>query len=532
MTIKNKILILFVLLAGFFISCQNEQDEHYNRSGELPDKTLYELMKQDESLSKFTKLIEVAGYDTLLSSSQTLTVWAPVDDALSDVNMTTITKDQARLIVGNHIARFSNSTAIPSGKLIRMANYKIYAYSTGGAAFGGATLLQHDIQAKNGILHTIQSRIPYHYNLYEYAKGMPNTTKLAAFLASFEEERFNEALSIPIDVDDSGRTVYDTVTTFYNRLFDDPDFGLGTINLEDSIFTMLVPTDQAWDAAYNKIYPYFKVYNKNPKIVDSLQRVQTSLAIVNDLIYRGLVNNPSALDTIVSTGESVIRDPAGLFSGATKVSASNGLIYETNDLRYNNTETWDKFIRVEGENTFGRTINVTTTALFTRSVGSASVVPVSNSHYIEIQPTNTTAQPMVTFEIPDVLSGKYDVYVEFIPALIEGNAKDSTKLKFNLSYMNANGATTERPIIANDFVTSGTKKIKMKVLSNFEFPVSNYYDRLWMIDYYEGKNDISSYKFTTKFTIQTNVTQAELNINKFSRKFRVDRIIFESIRKN
>jgi hypothetical protein len=524
---KNKFITFVLLLIGtlLFYSCQDELSNHYGRSGSLSNQSLYDLIKKNEDLSKFSKLVEIAGYDTLLKSTQTFTVWVPVNEGLTDIDVNTITQAQARMIVNNHIARFNNSTSITPGKLIRMKNYKMYSFSSGDSIFGGSKLISHDILARNGVLHTIKTQIPYHDNLYEYIVSTSNTSKMSAFISSFQENRFDQSLSTPIDIDKNGRTVYDSVTTSYNRLFNN---NLGYINTEDSTYTMLIPSDKAWNAAYARISPYFNAYNANKVYADSVKNVQTSLAILNDLIYRGTIDNPSSLDSVVSTSGSVIHNPAGLFNGTVKQIASNGLIYQADNLNYNNIETWNKFIYLEGETTEGRVAGPNT-GINTRTVTNNNVVSVSNFSYIEVVPNTTTAQPAVTFDIPNVLSGKYNIYVEFIPASIDGAPGDSTRVLFDLTYLTATGSTTDQLVKLNTFVTSGTQKIKMKAYDGFVFPVSNYYDRIWFIDYKAGLHSYDEHVVTTKLMIKTNVSTTELNNNIFTRKFRIDRIIFESV---
>ena len=527
---NRNILILCVFLMGmFFYSCEDEHNNHFDRSETLPgsDENLLALIKKDANLSSFARLIEIAGYEKILSSSQTLTVWAPTNEALQSVDLNTTDTVGVRRIVGNHIARFSNSTATSAEKPVRMTNLKIYSFNGDKTRFGDAPLVSANTLAHNGVLHTVSSQIPYHYNLHEYIQTFSSTSKLAAFIRSFEENIFIEELSIPIGIDEQGRTVYDTVTAPYNRLFDDPLFGLGYINTEDSIYSMIIPNDLAWDNTYAQLSPFFKTYNQDRNVADSIQDVQTSLAILNDLVYRGNIN--ISADTLISTSGSVIRNPAQLFAGTVKEQASNGFIYNAIDrVNYNAAETWNKDVEVEGEDISLRTLGANTDVL-TRTVGANPLVPVSESRYLEVKGRTPTAQPAVTFDIPNVLAGKYDVYVEFIPGIIDNAPNDSTKLLFQLTYMDAEGRSRNQVISGNDFVTSGTEKVKMKVISAFEFPVANYYDNLWVSDYFRGLHRLEDFNITTKLLIRTNVSAAEISSNRFTRIFRVDRIILESV---
>jgi len=496
-----------------FSSCNEDWNKYYvtNQSG-LQKENLYDLIRKDDALSKFKQLVEISGYSEILSASQTFTVWAPENGALGSIDLT----DTAlvRQTVANHISRFNYSTSTPAGQLVRMISGKVYCFSDdSGISFGGCRLITNDKQAKNGILHTINQAIVYTENIYEYINNQPNTSELFRFVKAWEMER------ITGEGDDQ-------VRSFYNPLFLDKIYGLGNLFSEDSIFTMLVPTNAAWNAAYDRISTYFNVYNKNQDVADSIKKVQTSLAILSDLIYRGKITEPGQYSSIVSTSGSIINNVENLFQGATLIPVSNGIVYLTDEIRYNNTETWNKAIPVECENQLGRTTGENT-IIYTRVVDENSIIKdVSNKRYIEVQPKNTTAQPSVTFDIPDVLSGKYDIYAEFIPAIIEGenHQNDSTKLNFTLRYLATDGSL--QTATSNNHLTSGREKSRIKIFEAFAFPVSDYYDRLWLMD---KNNYIQNIVASTKLEIKTNVSVIEFNTNRFTRKFRVDRIVFEPV---
>jgi len=529
---KMKTLKLLILLIGLsFYSCKDDYNNHYDRSSDLPEKSLFELIKADPDLSTFARLIEIGAYKETLDTTQTYTVWAPENSALPNIDLNTISEVQARQIVGNHVARFNNSTAIRDGKPVKMNNRKVYSFSEGGTLFGGVQINRRDILAKNGLLHTIKNQIPFHYNFYEYIKAIPGVSKLRDFISQFDEEIFDMEASYAYIDPKTNQLMYDSVMVFYNRLFDFPLLGLGHIHSEDSIYTMLMPSDEAWDAAYARISPSFKVYPAN----DSITKIQTSLAIVSDLIYRKLINEPASQDSLISSASSIIHNPAELFGGLTPETASNGLIFPTDNLNYNNRDTWNKPIVVECEDPDARQpINAQTTAATEREVAAGSTTySVSGLRYLEVYYTNPNSNPQVIFLIPNVLAGKYDIYVEFIPESIADKtlSNDSTKMQFILTYTNARGQATPSIAKGAGFVTSGTKKVRMKVFNAFDFPVSDYYDRIWLINLYSGINSITDMKAKTTLSLQTDVTQTEFNNSIYRRKFRVDRIIFEPVAK-
>jgi len=532
-------LFIVLTICIFLFSCKDDWNNYYNNAGSPSNANLYELIKQNDQLSKFARLIEISGYDKMLSASQTYTVWAPDNENLSSIDTNTIDSIQARLIVENQIARFNNPTSVPLGKSIRMINKKIYSYSDeGGISFGGELLIEKNIIANNGLLHTTNGLIPYFQNLYEFIIANASTSSIAGFISLFHENKFDEALSIPINTE-NGMIIYDSITTPYNRLFEYPGMGLGAINNEDSIYTMLVPTNAAWKAAYERIAPYFKVYNKNQLYADSVSNVQTSLAIVNNLIFRGRIPDPSAVDSLISTyttfmyynlgQKTVIHDVKNLFGGSEKTTASNGLIYLTDNLRLNNVETWNPPIVIEAENTSGRLTGSNTTISPRIITINSPVQDVSGGRYISISPTNSSSQASVTFSIPDVLSCKYNIYVDIIPSIDDNNVftNDSTMLTFNLSYMGSDGTLkTATASNSSEYTTSGTQKVRMKIFSEFEFPVSNYVDQLW---YMNPQNKPESLVTTTTLTIRSNVTTQQVTSTLYSRRFSIDDITFEPI---
>ena len=127
----NKGIICLLSGAALFVSCNDEWDAHYDLNGSVPQVSLMDLLRNDASLSTFAQIVEKTGADSLLASNQTYTVWAPVNEALANVDMT----DRAALerLVSNHIARYSNPTSTQPGKYIYMLNGKRMAYDGTGS---------------------------------------------------------------------------------------------------------------------------------------------------------------------------------------------------------------------------------------------------------------------------------------------------------------------------------------------------------------------------------------------------------------
>lgn len=523
--ISNTMLLATACLA--LASC-SDWDDHYKptQEGATTTLNLYEALCNEPNTTEFAKILAQTGYDKVLSSSQTYTVFAPTNEDLAGFDASN--EEAALRLATNHIARYSapTSTSVENG--VKMQNGKIYHFDN-STSFQGCHIEDANERTANGIIHRIKGQIPYAYNIYEYIKENGNFSKLYDFIHQFDETKFDEDNSTEIDIDQNGRPIYDSIMVSYNRLLEDKKYGLGHIAKEDSIYTMLLPDNQAWDAAYQRISPYYKVYDADGK-GDSLQDVRTKLAIVSDLIYDGKLGNPALSDSLVSSTGSVIHHPANLFGNAEKHDASNGLIYAVGSLAYDNTETWNKPVSVEGEEQKGRNYNNTTTSVYARTIKAESLIKqISGDSYIEVQPNTSATNPTVQFEIPNVLAGKYNIYAVILPATVDGEEAelDSTILSFTLYYKNANGRVVNKKNTSKKLITNSREVTKMLAFPAFEFPVSDYTDNLWLSDENNQEEDI---KTSTSLSISTNVTTKEYSTKKYSRTFRLDRIILEPIK--
>ncbi|MBR5860567.1 MAG: hypothetical protein IKY71_04390 [Bacteroidaceae bacterium] len=88
---KHKFLAGAVALATIFAtsSCE-DTDTGLKVTGDVPyaDKTLYEVLNAQEDLTSFMEVVNACGAecaDSLFNKSRVYTVWAPVNEALSEI---------------------------------------------------------------------------------------------------------------------------------------------------------------------------------------------------------------------------------------------------------------------------------------------------------------------------------------------------------------------------------------------------------------------------------------------------------------
>lgn len=521
--ITGKLLIVLIAVVVSFTSCENENYKaHYSiNKNVVSENNLWEVIRTNPNLSTFAAVLKKTGYDKILSVSQMFTVWAPENNALNQLD-TTNTRLVAEF-VENHIARFSYTASGSVNEKITLLNKKTTVFKSQGQDyyFGDILIKQKNIVTGNGILHIIGSRLPFFSNIWEYLAKDSRLDSVKNYLYLFNKIIFDEEKSIPGDVNELGQTVYlDSVLTNANKMFSK----LGQINAEDSSYTAIFPTNEAWVNAYNKIKPYYRYYyTAATKITaDTLQRNNTAFAIVRDLVFSN-TRQRSPQDSLISTGKKVFKNPQYLFEGAEKVPASNGSIYVTNDLKYRHWESWNEEIKVEAERTTGR-VN-TWSNLYDRNYAGNFAFDVSNRRYIEVVPTTASVNPQVTFDIPNTLSGKlnadstiaygaaYNIYCVMLPNSMKTSSPKPNKLTFTLFYFSDAGRVVNVTFDNKKagYVTLKNDKTKILVAKKVTFPYC--------------EKDVNP--VNVKLRVNSNVLSSE-TVN-YTRDMFIDCIIFEPV---
>jgi hypothetical protein len=238
---------------------------------------------------------------------------------------------------------------------------------------------------------------------------------------------------------------------------------------------------------------------------------------------------------------------SGIFTGNTNMECSNGIAMKVQDWKIDKRETFfqTKIIEAEGQGSIREVskvvdkvnINVDgskdTTWIETivprsRYVETGNIYynKVSDHGFVEFEPTRTTVNHSVTFNIRDVLSNiGYDIYVVTAPALAnDSNATDiqrlPTRLKFTLYHHTQDGKTVKTgssegvPLVNNTAVVNNPDEVDyIKVAENFMFPVASY-------GLEEDEPQVS-------LKVETYVTSTQQRNNQYTRTMRIDCIILK-----
>ena len=474
--------VMTTVVMVFSQSCTDEWNEHYEAMSSDAG-TLWEAIQSQSNLSNFAKVVKACGYDAVLNGSQNFSVFAPTDDVFSSVEADSLiaafkaqnavgTRSDENTVVRqflqNHIALYKHPVSSLTNDSITMMNSKYQLLTA--SSLGASRFLSSNALCNNGVLFTVDKKLAYFPNVFEYLGHDNQLDSVYNFLNSYGVYEFNAAKSVPGEIVD-GQTVYlDSVSDYTNRLFET----YGKINSEDSTYWLVAPTNSEWSRLIAEYEPYFN-YAKTVNKPDSMMYTNSRLAILGGSFF-SRTNNPDAAfrDSALSTSALSYRlreiqsqdedyyiykrpfDKGGVFDGAEQIECSNGVVLKEADYKISKYHTFMQAIKVEAEDirnvdSIGHAVD----PLEVKTVPTDNPFygKVSGNSYVEVIPNPATAAVTVRFKIPNLLSNvEYDIYAVMVPATaadtlaVEEGNKPTVVRQNRLEWLDANGATSyQRP---------------------------------------------------------------------------------------
>lgn len=339
MKISNSITALLLMLL-LMASCRKDQwDQRNEITDALGAETLMDKIAADTSLSLFAGYLGKTGYDKVLASSKTFTVWAPNNTALRNVNPDYLADSSSlKAIIGNCIANQSFYSVEAKDSAIRIRTFRGKRVLFTGDSLNGIQLIQKDITAKNGVLYTIGTAILPQQSAFEYLESsFSNSLQFGYLKKLFYSGKID---SLVRDSLVKANVIIPDYNTYMRRI---------NINSEDSLLTYIILTDNAYQSERQKLDHFF---------VDSTVAVSDSVSqfnIIKDLTVNGVVMPNAIPETIYSVGDSLaIHLRRSQIVSSAKVS--NGIVYVVNALDYD-LATKIKPVTVQGEQFLDRLDN-------------------------------------------------------------------------------------------------------------------------------------------------------------------------------
>ncbi len=497
------------VVSGLLLSSCSDWDDHYVSTSDGSHVTLWEQMQQHAELSDFCQVLQQVkvfrmhrktsvSYADLLNSGQSFTVVAPVNGTFNSDSLIRLSQTAQgdsvveKFFVLNHISRSATSVKENEQRL-QLLNSKHVTISAGdkvlanggfAGAIEGISLRQANIHTKNGVLHIIEHPLPYEYSLYEALCDQPDMQSIGAFLRLYDEDWFDADASVSSGIVEGVPVYVDSVVIERNRLLQQ----IGLINVEDSTYWMVAPTEQGWRRAYDAASQYF-VYDASVLRRDSIQQYWINRSLLEDAVFN-LTDQKSTFDSLVSvpylswrrswvTGKPVYHvfqhpfAPDGILYGAQSISCSNGMLYKVSEWPFDPMKTYFKELWSEGESTWLITAEKDCTYNGRRQVADS----ISENSYLQILPRTNTSNWSLTFRINNTLSGMYDICAVLLPKSVSNqNNPDDRPCKFKaaINYVDLDGKSQSFNCDNVQFLSDPERVDTIVLAEAFQFPACNY----------------------------------------------------------
>ena len=492
---KYKYIGILMLAAAMLTATSCSDYNDYNTApsaGDLPgaNNTLWENISSDTQLTKFANLAKKCNFSEVLNSPRFYTIWAPVDNAISDAEYNRLMASDSATIVKQfmqqHMTEYNYpvSSALDSMTIISL-NAKHHAFTQKG--FDGFAYSAINQPSTNGVMHKINGMSEFHQNLYENIDNYEGCDLIKKYIQKYDEYYLDVNASVIGPIRDGKQTYLDSVMKKRNNVI--RSIMRADLEDEDSTFCMLVPNDKAWQGAYAAINPRYnyipKMYymdltkktaeaknttattakaDKAAEADSELQDSLTCLNIVSNLVFSNCYqrNQPlfgngsfAATDTAYTTSRRSLTNMQEVLNHTVEINEmSNGMTRIIDSLTFSPWETYNPVIRTSSPAQTLKVKKLTSHNIPVDSlVGRDSlfskvpemlkqlILPKTSRFfsYVAVDSANiegTTGKPEFNFALRGVRSATYHIYVVTVPAQVEEPLADVKPyyLRFYLSY--------------------------------------------------------------------------------------------------
>lgn len=247
--IQSKIIVGLLILIVF--SCNKKWDEYYVTPSYIDNGSVFELLGQNPDYSQFVSLVRKTGYDSILRSGGTFTVFALKNGAFTGID--TVTNIVAlKKIIGMHILNSTvytdgmNNTYVLSfsGKLLRFAN------SPTGPTVNGIVIKGLNSRALNGVIQEVERVILPISNLYEVLLAIPELSLYKTYIDSSFKFIVDVEKNIRIGYDTSNQPVYQ-MPIIYKQI--STYLAYSGLDDENVIRTVFMPNNTAVNKAISNL---------------------------------------------------------------------------------------------------------------------------------------------------------------------------------------------------------------------------------------------------------------------------------------
>lgn len=332
---KYKIILLALILIFIISSCSDVWNKHYDENyieEGASDLTLAEYLEKEPSYSKYYNLLKDADISSELSKNQYLTLWAVNDDNFDISGIGNIDPAHVAKYHINYLAfRKAN---LKEGLRIQTFNGIYLTINDNGNLVNTSKILSSK-SFKNGVIYEIDKVLVPLINMFDYISLLDDDYSIIRdSILHSNINVFDRKNSIPIGVDNTGNTVYDSVFYVSNPLFEKADF-----SSEFNQFTMFLPNNNVVEQCFNDLQVQYDLMGKPFQLADTLLAMKW---IKEAIFHEGEIDNYGSELDLKSPFGRVWRTSIQKIDNNSKKVLSNGQLYEVEKLKIPNNVIVDR----------------------------------------------------------------------------------------------------------------------------------------------------------------------------------------------
>lgn len=487
----TKYIGLMMMTAAFStaLSCSDYSDWNTVQSdttpntGKAAEQTLWENLIEQEQLSDFVSVLKKVDLSETFNATQFYTVWAPINGTFDlDSVMNCTDEDILAQFVNNHIAQYNHQALGSIDTKVKTLNHKAYEFKweDGAYTFNGVGLAKtsdnmplYNLPNKNGTLHMIDGSSLFLPNGLEALTMIDGIGTISDYIMQYNDTALDKENSVPGSIVGGMQTYLDSVFTISNTMTNQLR---AKIESEDSTYTILYPTDKAYNDYYQTVKPLYKYLDgmKWQDVAGSQSTTYTETDITSSLIgvdftflsdslaKRAVINNlfysnnnrynmhlaredaENYNDTVVTTTRTKLSNGNELFNEEYIVHTeqlSNGTAYVVDTLAFKPWETHNEPITIYGTEKC-RVINYASSSnvRLAEENTNTALVDIADGNLVSYCWAQATdrGKPEVDFYLAGVQATTYNIYCVIPPANVD--SRDTlTAVRPNILNFSYNG---------------------------------------------------------------------------------------------
>ncbi|MFD1768628.1 fasciclin domain-containing protein [Sphingobacterium suaedae] len=324
---KNILCFVFLFAILLLTGCKKNWDNHYGEEGSVSELDLLAYLKSQPQYSEFVLKLEETGLADELQRDQNLTIWAVSNDKMSALQSL---GTDLKFILSYHInSLVYDHTKLKNGLRVMTFNGKYLTITKEGPTVyvGDASVIKGNQLCKNGVVHEITQLLKPDESIYDYLLSLgADYSMIRDSIRAMNDTVFDLANSIPIGVDATGNTVYDSVFVIANPIFDKAN-----IRSEFANVTMFLPSNRVIEDCFDDLAELYGQFGKSFLKEDTLIAYQW---IKEAIFYDKVVDNYGESDLTSAFGR--LWKPTVQRINTDYKRMSNGRVYQVTKLKIPN----------------------------------------------------------------------------------------------------------------------------------------------------------------------------------------------------